>query len=136
MKKLNLMHFGQSRLKPISAGLCLLCALTANNAKAQTLFFVGPAGGIANTGSYSWDDGTSWSASSSTAGGAGGPWVQEDFAEFKGGSGDSYTVTVNADEQNIGLYNDIASTLTINSAGVGDDLDVIDAIQGFPQGER
>ncbi len=116
-----------------SAGACLLFALLASNtAKAQSLYFVGPTGGIANGGSYSWDDTTSWGATSGTTPGTGGGWTAGDFARFYGGSGDSYTVTVNADEQNTGLYNDNStSTLTINSAGVGDDLDVITAIQGF-----
>jgi len=123
------------RLKAICgvmfAAAGLLVGSMANRAQAQSLYFVGPSGGISNGGSYSWDDSTSWGAASSTPGGAGGSWASGDFARFYAGGTGSYTVTVNADEENTGLYYNAAGTLTINSAGTGDDLDVISTIQGF-----
>jgi fibronectin-binding autotransporter adhesin len=132
MKKTNQnpKHYIHESLRFGSAGLCLLLAFLANNAKAQNAYFdvngttagYGTAGG----GSYSWD-GNNWGTSGGT--GATTAWTPGTFARFLGGG--SYTVTVNADESMAGMFLDITgTTLTLNAAGVGD-LRVSSAVQGF-----
>jgi hypothetical protein len=104
----------------------LLFGGMANRAQAANEWFL--PGGVTNGNTYSWDGPTNWSTTS--AGPASTAWVQGNFAEFN--NSNTYTVTVNADEQNVGLFQSVTGgNLTINSAGVGDDLDVITAIQGF-----
>src|ERR1700722_1844807 len=95
-------QFLHKSLKLSSASLCILAAFLANQAKAQSQYFET----VVNAGSYSWD-GAVWNASGSVAntGPYTSPWTQGDFARFYNGGGDSYTVTVNADEQNTGIYN-------------------------------
>ena len=128
MKKLIL-----PSLKVTLPGLCLAFALLAYNAKADGYFDVnGTAAGygVVNGGSYSWDD-PNWAAAtggtSPTA-----AWVPGSFARFPGGaSGNSYTVTVNADESMAGLYETVTGVhLIINAAGSGT-LDVATGDQGF-----
>ena len=121
-------------LRFIPTGLCLAVCLLANNAKAVNQYFdvngTTAGYGIANGGSYSWD-GANW-ATASGGGAATANWVAGQFARFPGGvSGNSYTVTVNADESMAGLYNSVSgTTLTINGAGSGT-LDVVSGYQGF-----
>ncbi len=114
-------------LTPAIAGLAL--GLLPNHANAQNQYFTSA---LVNNGTYSWDA-ANWSVNNGTSSGPfASTWVAGYFARFYGGAGDSYTVTVNADEQNTGLYNHAASNLTIEDAGSGTgDLDVITAIQGF-----
>ncbi len=112
------------------AGL-VLCFLP-NAAKAQSQYF-GVSSGIVNGGTYSWDA-ANWSVvGGSSSGPFTGVWTNGDFARFYGGAGDSYTVTVNQAECNIGMYNDNAtSILTINDAGNGTgSLQVTNGQQGF-----
>jgi hypothetical protein len=96
------------------AGFCLLATALANDAKAD--FF---KTNIVNNTSYSWDA-PNWSTSPN------GPftssWTPGAFAEFVGGSGDTYTVTVNASESMAGLYmgsGGSATTVVIADAGHG-----------------
>jgi hypothetical protein len=111
------------------AGLCAVAAALANNAAAQSQYFEP----VSNGSTYSWDS-ANWTASgSANASPYTSNWTPGDFARFYNGVSDTYTVTVNASEQNTGLYNDSSgSTLTIADAGSGTgNLDVITAIQGF-----
>ena len=127
MKKLT-----STSLRFITAALGLACCLLTFNAQAQSQYF-GVTAGIANGGTYSWDA-ANWSVSAGTSS---GPftfnWTPGDFARFYGGASDNYTVTVNASEQNTGMYlNAAGATLNINDAGSGlGSLNVITAIQGF-----
>ena len=104
---------------------CLLLALLAINANAQSLYFDvnGTTAGYGTTanGSYSWDDANWATASGGTT--ATGNWVSNSFARFL--DTNTYTVTVNGDEANAGLVHAPATgtaanqVLTINAAGSG-----------------
>jgi autotransporter-associated beta strand protein len=106
----------------VPALIGFLCAVAAD-ANAATSYYFDVNGatsgfGIANNGSYSWDD-PNWSTSSS-GNVATGNWVPGGFARFPGGStGNAYTITVNNDESMAGLFNTVATAVTINAAGVG-----------------
>lgn len=103
-------------LKFLSTGSCLLAALLANQALAQSQYFTT----VANGGTYSWDD-ANWNASGSTAntGPYTSTWTAGDFARFYNGAGDNFTVTVNASESMAGLYLDAGSTATLNLNDAG-----------------
>src|ERR1700722_18595325 len=113
----------------IATALCLLCA----SAKAQNYFFdvngTTSGFGIANGGSYSWDD-PNWDTNSAGTGPTIATWPSGQFARFDGGvSGNSYTVTVNNDESMAGLFQEVNGVnLTINSAGSG----TLDILQNGP----
>ena len=112
------MHLTQKSLKLSSSGLCLLAAIFANHAKAQSQYFTTS---ITTGDTYSWDA-ANWSVSGGTSSGPfASTWTAGDFARFYGGAGDTYTVTVNATESMSGLYDDVATanTLNINDAGGG-----------------
>jgi hypothetical protein len=97
---------------------CLLFALLASNtAKAQSQYFTS---GVVTGGSYSWDA-ANWSVSGGTSSGPfASEWTPGDFARFYGGSGDTYSVTVNAAESMAGMYlNAGTATLNLYDAGNG-----------------
>jgi len=107
----------------------------ANNAGAATTYFFDVNGttsgfGIANGGSYSWDNPV-WSTSSAGTA-ATANWVAGGFARFGGGSsGNAYTVTVNNDESMAGVFEAVSGVgLTINGAGAGT-VDIASGDQGF-----
>jgi hypothetical protein len=103
-------------LRFVSAGLSLSLALVAYNAQAQNQYFEP----VSNGNTYSWD-GANWTApAAANAAPYTYNWSSGDFARFYNGASDNYIVTVNASEQNTGLYNDSSSsTLNINDAGNG-----------------
>lgn len=104
-------------LKVGSAGFCLLAMLVANQAKAQTQYLEP----VINGGTYSWDN-PIWTANgAANASPYTSSWVAGNFARFYNGTGDTYTVTVNAAESMSGLYlnSGSATTLSINDAGGG-----------------
>ncbi len=110
----------------------LFLTLMALNVNAQSLYFdvngTTAGYGTAAAGTYSWDD-PNW-ATATGGTNATGAWVAGSFARFLGTN--SYTVTVNGDEQNAGLVQAPAvgtaanNILTINAAGSGT-LDVLPA---------
>jgi len=103
-------------LKSLSAGACLLAALLANNALAQSQYFTT----VANGGTSSWD-GANWNASGSSGNTA--PytfnWTAGNFARFYNAASDNITVTVNASESMAGMYlnSGASATLNVNDAG-------------------
>jgi fibronectin-binding autotransporter adhesin len=101
-----------------SACLCLLSALVAGQtARAQSQYFTSA---VANDGTYSWDA-ANWNAPGSTGNTSpySSTWMSGEFARFYNGSGDDYTVTVNASESMIGMYLNAGSSvdLSIDDAG-------------------
>lgn len=110
------MRFVRKPAATLSAtGLCLLFAILTNSAKAQTQYFEPVATGQ----TYSWDQAL-WSANgAANASPYTSSWVAGNFARFYNGTGDTYTVTVNAAESMDGIYLDSgsATTLSINDAG-------------------
>lgn len=105
------------------AAVILVAGLSPAVVRAQSAYFdvngTAAGYGVVNGGSYSWDDANWAAASGGTT--ATTNWVQGSFARFAGGSsGTAYTVTVNGDEQNVGLFMNVNGvTLTINAAGAG-----------------
>jgi len=85
-------------------------------------------------GTYSWDA-ANWNASGSS--GNTSPYtfsyVQGNFPRFYNGSALTYSVTVNTDEHNVGMFYNVAGTLNINDAGNGTGNLYVDgsAPQGF-----
>ena len=120
-----------SSTRLITIALGLACCVSANNAKAANSQYFTT---VVNNGTYSWDA-ANWNAS--PASGNTGPytfnWVQGDFARFYNGASDAYTVTVNASEQNAGMYLNAASaTLNINDAGGGNgSLSEVSGVDAF-----
>src|SRR5690349_10459900 len=109
-------------------GAGLLCAVFAQQAQADNWFDVNGASttptayGVVAGQTYSWDD-PNWAPA---AGGATATanWVQGSFARFLGGTGAAgvggaaYTIVVNGDEQNAGIFNQLSNqAITINAAG-------------------
>ena len=117
----------------------VICAMAIDNVKAATSYYfhlngTSPGFGIVNGGSYSWDD-ADWATTSTAAPTT--TWQAGGFARFNSTS-TPYTITVNNDESMAGLFNTVATAVTINAAGIGT-LDITTAggsgpgntIQGF-----
>jgi autotransporter-associated beta strand protein len=120
------------RFIPTALGLAL--CLLANNAKAQSYFDVNGAtvgSGVANGGSYSWED-PNWSASppgnAATANWMEGSSIR--FAAFTDAAANDYTVTANANHTFAGLFLQAngGGTVTLNGSGV---LSLASGVQGF-----
>jgi hypothetical protein len=120
-------------LRFIPAALGLAACLLASSATAASTYFL-PSGGVANAGSYTWDQSTTVDWSTASTGTPTETWAtaaaNSAFARFNAGSGKTYTVTVNGDISVAGFWG--YGTLTLNAAaGSGNDLNMQSGMQGI-----
>src|ERR1035441_714044 len=90
----------------IPAALGLALCLAAGSANAASTYFL-PSGGVANAGSYTWDQSTTVDWSTASTGTPTETWaaasLNSAFPRFNAGSGLTYTVTVTGDLSVAGL---------------------------------
>lgn len=121
MKKIHCRY-----LLPIAIAATGFLGFLPFGAKASTQYFTT---NVANGGTYSWDAANWGTASTGTFANT---WTNKNFAEFVGFGTNSYTITVNQAETNIGIFQDGTGNLTISDAGNGTgSLNISNLVQGF-----